>query len=38
MGWLILGLVIGFVVGSFFPQPALFKKYYDKAKLYLTKS
>ena len=29
MGYLVLGLVVGFVIGSFFPQPAFFKKYWD---------
>jgi hypothetical protein len=30
MGWLILGLAVGFVIGSFFPQPEFFKEYWDK--------
>jgi len=36
MGWIILALVIGFVVGSFFPQPELFEKWYNNSKEYLT--
>lgn len=35
MGWLILALAVGFAIGSFFPQPALLKGWYDSAVVYI---
>jgi len=32
MGWLILGLGTGYVIGSFYPKKEFFVKYYNKAK------